>query len=178
MGPVVFVGKSSRDVGRRDRGDEDVFVGQAFSCRLEVGNVRLDCLVTSIADRPGASVNAVAAPSASTAKRFGDALGPSVVVGESEILPARRPWSHCPRSGRLALEAVESFDDVAEEARFALLAVSDDIDARFDLFPNNLRNRLAHDPCELVAVVGLSLLSQSKKRYQGIGLGPSCPHGS
>ena len=88
-----------------------------------------------------------------------------------EILSTGCARSHGPRSGRLALEAVESFDNVAEEARFALLAVGDNIDARFDLFPNNLRNRLVHNAREFVAIVGLSFLSQSKKRCQGIGPG-------
>ena len=177
MGPVVFVGKSSRDVRGRDRGNEDVFVGQAFSCRLEVCNIRLDRLVTSIADRSGASINVVTPPSASTAKRFGDTLGPCIVLGEGEILSTGCARSHGPRSGGLALEAVESFDNVAEEARFALLAIGDDIDACFDLFPNNLRNRLAHNACEFVAVVGLSFLSQSKKRCQGIGPGQAAHMG-
>ena len=171
VGAIILVGKSCRDVGRRDRGHEDIFVGQALGCRFEIGDVRLDGLVASVADRPGASINAVASPSASPAKRFGDALGPCIVLREGEILPAGCAWSHCPRSGRLALEAVEAFDNVAEEARFALLAIGDDIDARFDLFPNNLRNRLAHNPCQFVSVVGLCFLSQTKKRCQGIGPG-------
>ena len=102
-------------------------------------------LVAPIADRPGAGIDALPAPSASTAKRFGDALGPRVVVGKSEVLPARRPrpWL-LTRSGQLALKAAESLDDVAEEARFALLAVGDDIDARFDLFSHHVRYCLAH----------------------------------
>ena len=145
----------------------------ALHRRLEVVDVRLDRLVALIADRPGAGIDAaVPAPSASPAKRFGDALGPRVVVGKSEVLPARRARSHLlARSGRLALEAAESFDDVAEEARFALLAVGDDIDARFDLLPHHVRYRLAHQPCELFAVVGLTVFPQSKERDQGVGSG-------
>jgi ATP dependent DNA ligase-like protein len=116
-----------------------------------------------VVDRPGASIDAVPTPSASTAERFGDALGPSVVVGKGEIFPARGPRSHLlTRSGRLALKAVEAFDDVAEETRFALLAVGDNIDPRFDLFPDNFTYRLAHAPGELFAIVGLTLFPQSK----------------
>src|SRR4029450_8099987 len=99
----------------------DCVVGEPFSCRVEVGNIRRDSRVTSIADRSGASINAVTPPSASTAKRFGDTLGPCIVLGEGEIPPTGCARSHGPRSGGLALEAVESFDNVAEEARFALL---------------------------------------------------------
>ena len=72
---------------------------------------------------------------------------------------------------RLALEAVESFDDVGEEAGFALLAVSDNIDARFDLLPHHVRDRLTHLPRKLFAVVGLTLFLESKKRQQGVGAG-------
>src|SRR4029453_2069495 len=148
---VVFVGKGRCHVGRSNRRQEDGLVGLTFHCRLEVVDVLLDGLMAPIADRPGAGVDAaLPAPSASSAKRFGDTLGPGVVVGKSEVLPTRRPRPRLlTRSGRLALEAAESLDDVAEEARFALLAVGDDIDTRFDLLPHHVRYRLAHQSCEL-----------------------------
>src|SRR5262249_14649480 len=56
-------------------------------------------------------------------------------------------------------------------ARFALLSVGDNIDARFDLLPHHVRYRLAHQPRELFAVVGLTLLPESKERRQGVGSG-------
>ena len=105
MGAVVFVGESSRDVRRSDRRYENVLVGPAVYRRFEIGDVRLDRLVAFIADRPCASID-VAPASASTAERFGDALGPSVVVWKGGILPARRARPHLlARSGRLALKA-------------------------------------------------------------------------
>ena len=123
-----------------------------------------------VADRSGADIHVAAATPAATAKRRGDALRPGVVVGESEILPARRARSHLfAGSGQLALEAVESFDDVGEETRFPLLAVSDNIDPRFDLLPHHVRDRPTHLPRKLFAVVGLALFLESKKRQQGIG---------
>ena len=154
-------------------------MGLALYRCLEVLDVLPDRLVAPVADRPGAGIDdAVPAPSASPAKRFGDTLGPRVVVGKSEVLPARRPRSSfLTRSGWLALEAVESLDDVAEEARFALLAVRDDIDARFDLLPHHIRYRLAHEPCELFAVVGLTVFPQSKERDQGVGSGQAAHMG-
>src|SRR5262245_11856020 len=173
VGTIVLVGKGRRDVRRSDRGHKDILVNLAPHCRLEVIDVLLDRLVAPVADRPGADIDAaLPAPSAASAKRFGDALGPRIVVGKREIFPARRPWSALlTRSGRLTLEAAESLDDVAEEARFALLAVGDDVDARFDLPPHHVRYRLAHQACELFAVVGLTLFPESKERDQGVGAG-------
>jgi hypothetical protein len=105
-----------------------------FDRRFEVRDVCLDRRVAFIADRSGADIGIPPAATAATAERRSDALGPRVIVGESKILPAGRAWSHLfAGRGRLALEAVKSFDDIGEEARFALLAVSDNIDARFDL---------------------------------------------
>src|SRR5215475_1710454 len=167
---VVFVGKSRRDVGRGDRWHEHVLVGLTLHCRLEVVDVFLDRFVASVADRPGAGIDtAMPAPSASAAKGFGDTLGPRVVVGKGEVLSACRARSHLLTwSERLALEAAESFDDVAEEARFALLTVGDDIDASFDLLPYDVRYCLAHLLYKFLAIVGLTVFPQSKKRDQGI----------
>src|SRR5262249_20952560 len=132
-----------------------------------------------VAHRPGAGVDAaVPAPSTSAAKGFGDTLGPRIVVGKREVLPACRARSHLLTwSERLALEAAESFDDVAEEARFALLTVGDDIDASFDLLPHDVRYRLAHLLCEFLAIVGLTVFPQPKQWSKGIGTGQAAHMG-
>src|SRR5262249_28051871 len=152
-------------------GHDLVLVVLTLPCRLEVVVVFLDRFWPPVADRPGAGSDpATPAPSASTAERLGDTLGPRVIVGKRDVLSACRARSHLLTwSGRLALEAAESFDDVAEEARLALLAVGHDIDARFDLLLHHMPHRFAHLPFEFFAIVGLSLFPQSKKRGQRVG---------
>src|SRR5262249_9640316 len=101
---------------------------------------------------------------------FRDTLGPRVVVGERLILAP-----HGPRVALLAgarrppLEAVEPLDDVAEEARLALLAVGDDVDARLDLLAHRLRHGRARETAELGGVVRLRALLVPQERDEGLG---------
>src|SRR4029434_1062467 len=65
----------------------------------------------------------------------------------------------------------------ADEPRVRLRAVADDIDTRFDLLPHLVRYRLAHQSCELFAVVGLTVFFQSKKRDKGVCSGQAAHMG-
>jgi hypothetical protein len=60
-----------------------------------------------------------------------------------------------PRRCRLALEASEAFHDVAKEARLALLAVRDDVNADLGLPAHDLTDGLAHQPSVRIAIVRL-----------------------
>ena len=151
-------------------------MGAARDRRFEIRDVGLDRRVALVGDGPGADIGVTPAATAATAERRGEPLGPRVVVGKSEVLPPRRARSHLfARSGQLPLEAIESFDDVGEEPRFALLAVGDDIDPRFDLLSHRVRDRLPHLPRKRFAVVRLPLFLESKKRQQGVRSGQA-PH--
>ena len=130
VSPVEAVGQRGEDVGRRDGRHEHLFVGPALHRDSEILDVGLHRGLAPVGDRPRADIDAELAGVAAPPEPFRDAIGPCVVVGEVEVLAARGTGAaFLPGRRRLALEAGEALHDVTEEARLALLAVGDDVEA-------------------------------------------------
>jgi hypothetical protein len=107
---------------------------------------------------------------AASPEPLGDAIGPRVVLGEVEVLPARRARAAV-LTGRcgLALEACEALDDVAEEARLPLLAIGDDVDAGVGLAANDVGDGLAHQARVGLGVVRLAAVLRGQQRNEVVG---------
>src|SRR5215831_8180498 len=102
--------------------------------------------------------------STSTTRPFRDALGPRIVLGERPILPAGSPRVGLVALGRrFAFESVEALDDISEEARLALLAVRDHVDACLGLLPDRVRHGVTGQAGERVAIVRLGAFLRAEE---------------
>ena len=172
LGAVELVREGREDVRRRDCRHEHCFVGQPLQRVSEIVDVGPNRRVPLVADRPRADVDAMPAIAAATARPLRDALGPGVVVGERPVLAARVPGvAFTTRRRGLAREAVEALDDVAEEARLALLTVGDDVDARRGLPADGVSDRVPDELGVGLAVVRLASVPRFEDGDEGVGPG-------
>src|SRR5207247_1718526 len=146
------------------------FVGQPPHRGLQILDVAPHRRVPLVDDGSGADVDAVSAIAAATARPFGDALGPDVIVGERPVLAARTARvALLTHRHRLAREAVEALDDVAEEARFTLLAVGHDVDAGVGLPSDDVGDGVADELRVGLAVVRLDPVPRFEDGNESIG---------
>src|SRR5262249_10321749 len=126
--------------------------------------------LASVADRPRADVDPELPRVAAAPDPLGDAFGPRVLIGKVQILAAARASaSFLARRHRLTLEAGEALHDVAKEARLALLAVRDDVDADLGLPAHHLTDGVAHQPSVCVAIVRLTSVLRCQDGDGGSG---------
>src|SRR5262249_3503709 len=132
-------------------------------------DVELHRGLASVAHRPRAHIDSELPRVAPSADALCDALGPRVVLGEVEVLAAARAGAaFLSRWRGLTLEAGEALDDVAKEARLALLAVGDDVDAGVGLPAYDIGHRLTHQPGIGVVVVRLPAVLRGQDRDERV----------
>ena len=161
---VVLVRAGRDDAAGRDRRHERLVGARSRDRRPEVLDVRLQRRLADVGDGPGADDEAghaegladlLAVPGIEV--RVGGAL---LRAGPGDGARARRAR----RRARATLEAGESAVDVVVEARLALLAVADRVDAELDLSADDGLDGGADGGVEGGGIEGLAVLARVHRR--------------
>ena len=136
-----------------DGRQETLFHADSLQRRFEVFDVSLHRVLAGVGEGTGAR-NQHPRQSGGALTRAGKAGGFVEVPGELRNIPSGYPRRVGP--GRPHLQPTHSFLNIVGEARFAQLAIIDDVYARLDLLFNDFRDAALQASRQICLIVGLS----------------------